>query len=94
MRTIIATLTLGIALSLTTGLAGCSKDDSGPSCEKVTDHFLSVIPDEMKGKLGDKKAMIDKCEKDLNAEDRKCALAAKDMQGIMECSAAAKKRKG
>jgi hypothetical protein len=93
MRTVITTLTLAITLSLGAGLTGCGGDSDGPSCEKVTDHFLSLADEQTKKMLGDKSKMIEKCKKDLTAEDRKCALDAKDMAGIMKCSAAAKKRK-
>lgn len=83
MRSIITTL----ALTFTLGLfgAGCGSDSSGASCEKVTDHFLSVAPPELKGQLGDKKAMIEQCEQKMSPEERKCALAAKDMESIMKC---------
>lgn len=35
--------------------------------------------------MGDKKDLIAKCEKDISAEERRCALAAKTMSDLMSC---------
>ncbi|HUH04206.1 MAG TPA: hypothetical protein VML75_19545 [Kofleriaceae bacterium] len=84
MRTIISTLALTLTLTLGLFGAGCG-GDGGTSCERVTDHFLSVAPPELKDQLGDKKSMIEQCEKKMSVEERKCALAAKDFGAIMQC---------
>lgn len=92
MRTIITTLTLAITLGLGAGLTGCGGDDA-PSCDKVTEHTLSLMPEEFKSKMGDKKALVAQCEKNTTAEDRVCAMAAKDMEGLGACAAKSKKKK-
>jgi hypothetical protein len=83
MRSIITTLALTTSLLLV-GATGCGSD-SGSSCDKVADHFVSVAPAELKEQLGDKKALIEQCEKKMSPEERTCALAAKDMESIMKC---------
>lgn len=91
MRTIIIALTFTITIGLfgLFGMTGCGSD-GGSQCEKVTDHFLSIAPTEIKDQLGDKKSMIERCEKEMSAEERTCALAAKDMASVMQCREAKK----
>ena len=51
MRTIITASIL--AMTLLT--AACGGDDDGASCAKVVDHTVSLVPEEFKAKMGDKK---------------------------------------
>jgi hypothetical protein len=63
--------------------AGCSK--SGSKCEQVFDHTVSLMPAEMKDKLGAGKAQaIAKCEKASPAAQQ-CALDAKSLEDLMKC---------
>lgn len=83
MRTIIIALTFTFTIGLF-GTTGCGSD-GGSQCEKVTDHFLSIAPPEIKDQLGDKKKMIERCEKEMSPEERTCALGATDMATLMQC---------
>jgi hypothetical protein len=80
MRKYIATILLGLSLSLS---AACGGDDA--SCDKVVDHTISLLPAEMKSQMGDKKALVEQCEKKTSKEERKCALGAKSMEDLMKC---------
>jgi hypothetical protein len=80
MRTII--LSSVLALSLLTAACG---DDDDASCAKVVDHTISLVPEEFKSQMGDKKEMIEKCEKESTPEARECALKAKTMEDLMQC---------
>lgn len=82
MKTLLCALLTVAALS-----TGC-KDEA--SCEKVVDHTLSLVPDELKAQMGDKKTMIARCE-EQPVEARKCALEAKDMAALTACARKAKK---
>ena len=76
-----AAILFGLSLCLTA--AACGGDDA--SCEKVVDHTLSLLPAEMKGQMGDKKPMIQRCEKESTPEQRKCVLGAKSMEDVVKC---------
>lgn len=77
MKTVLFSLLACAALA-----TGC-KDDA--SCDKVVDHIQSLMPDELKSQMGDKKTMIARCE-EQPAEARTCALAAKDFAGVAACA--------
>jgi hypothetical protein len=80
MRNLVA-IVFGLSLALT---AACGGDDA--SCEKVVDHTLSLMPDDMKAQLGsDKKPLIEQCEKKTSKEERKCALDAKSLEDLAKC---------
>jgi len=69
-------------------LVGCSKDE-GPPCSAVVDHMLEVTK-QMAGhedmKLGDRKQMIGLCEKkSYTADEKRCLVAAKDLNAIAAC---------
>lgn len=77
-----------------TGVAtGCgSKSDPGPTCAQITDHMLEVTKQELVGHgdelLGQRKQLIEQCEaRKMNADQRRCLLAAKDMAGFATCRA-------
>jgi len=75
---------LMLILSLALSVAACK---SKSTCEKVYDHTLELLPDEMKSKLGgdDAKAhAIEKCEKGSD-EAKQCALDAKSFEDLMKC---------
>ncbi len=86
MRTLF--LSFALATTILTG-AACGKD--GSSCDKVADHFNDIAPDALKGH---KKELVEKCEKKMTADDRKCALAAKDMNDMQACAMKSKGKKG
>lgn len=77
-----AAILFGLTLALSA--AACGGDDA--SCDKVVDHTLSLLPAEMKGQLGDKKVMVQRCEKESSPEQRKCVMGAKSMEDVMKCS--------
>lgn len=84
MRTFINAITASVlALSLVTA-TGCGGDD-GATCDKVVDHTLSIMPEEFKSQMGDKKELIAQCEKKTTPEGRECALKAKSMEDLMKC---------
>lgn len=73
-------------------LTGCSKkDDPGPSCDQVVTHLLEVTKIAYPGhagmgEMGDRKTMIEQCEqKHLTADQRRCLVAAKDLDGLAGC---------
>jgi hypothetical protein len=72
---------LAASLALTSLAAGCK---SKPSCDEVVDHTLTLIPAELKAHMGDKKDMIEKCEKKTD-EERACANAAASFEDLMKC---------
>lgn len=80
--------TLLCALLATAALSTGCKDDA--SCDKVVDHTLSLLPAELKSQMGDKKALIARCE-EQPVEARKCAMAAKDMAALTACAREQKK---
>lgn len=87
MRTLF--LSFALATTILTG-AACGGSD-GPSCDKVADHFNDIAPDALKG---NKKAIVERCEKKMTADDRKCAVAAKNMNDLQACAAKSKAKKG
>jgi hypothetical protein len=79
-----------IALALV--LAACSKSNPGAGCPEIVDHMLVVMKTQFSGhgglELGDRKAMIDTCEKrQMPKETRDCLMAAKDQNEIGNCHA-------
>ena len=81
MKPILIALIASFALT-----TGC-KDDA--SCDKVVDHTLTLVPDEFKAQMGDKKVLIARCE-EQPVEARKCALAAKSFEQLSACGKAKK----
>ena len=73
-------LTLAIALTLSLS-AACG----GPSCDKVVDHMMGLLPAEMKPDDAAKTKMVADCEKETNKEQRQCVLDAKDLEAVMKC---------
>lgn len=72
-------------------IAGCSKTDEGPSCDKVVDNMLAVTKTAMTGhgdmELGNRKQMVDQCiARKMPAEQRTCLATAKDLNTIASCS--------
>ena len=72
-------------------MAGCSKKDEGPSCDKVVDNMLAVTKTAMTGhgdmELGNKKQMVDQCTaRKMSGEQRTCLAAAKDLNAIAACT--------
>ncbi len=72
-------------------LAGCSKSDDGPSCEKVVGNMMTVTRSAMTGhgnmELSNQQAMIDQCvARKMPASQRSCLAAAKDLATIAACS--------
>jgi len=66
-------------------VTGCSKKE-GSDCERVVDHTISIMPAELSSKLAEGKAdAIARCEKEMSAEAKKCALAAKSLEDLMRC---------
>ena len=78
MRTFIIALFLSVPLTV-----GACSDDS--QCDQVASHFLELAPEEMKSRVGSKAELAKRCEKDMSAEDRKCALAATTFEGLLDC---------
>jgi hypothetical protein len=73
-------------------LIGCGKKDSGPACEQVVDHMLELTKQMMPGHdpetLGNKKAMVDDCNKrKMPAATRRCLLDAKSFNDLAACRA-------
>lgn len=57
-----------------------------PSCDDVVDHTLGLMPAELKSSVGgDKKPMIEKCEKEMNDDQRACVMKASTMEEMMKC---------
>ena len=80
-----------LRFTLLLALVAC-KEDKGPSCPQVVDHMLEVTKQQLPGHdsqaLGDRKQMIDECEKrKLSPAMRKCLMAAKTFAGLAECRA-------
>ena len=74
-----------------TVIAGCSKKNEGPSCDKVVDNMLAVTKTEMTGhgnmELGNKRQMVDQCiARKMSAEQRGCLATAKDLNAIAACT--------
>ena len=90
MKSIIRVLCVSFSLSLVGGAVGCGDK---ASCEKVTDHMLSLLPAEAKGQISDKdkKEAVEKCKKDMTKEQRECAIKAKGFEDLMKCESAGKK---
>jgi hypothetical protein len=78
---------------LSLSLVACSKP-SGPTCEQITDHLLEIMkaPGGHEGMglgVGNRKQMIDSCEKrDPSKEARQCLMAAKDVTQMANCAPA------
>lgn len=77
-------------------LVGC-KEDKGPPCEQVVEHMLEVtkqaMPGHDPGALGDRKAMVDQCEKrNMPSKLRKCLMSATSMAGFAECQPKSKSK--
>jgi hypothetical protein len=75
-------------------LVGC-KEDKGPPCDKVVDHMLEVTKQALPGHdtetLGDRKAMIDQCDKrNMPRELRKCLMSATSLAGFADCQSRSK----
>jgi hypothetical protein len=79
-----------ISLALVTG---CGSKDEGPPCAQVIDHTLEVAQSSMPGHgdmgaLGNKKQMVESCEKQQwSADQKRCVMAAKTIQDIGACRA-------
>jgi hypothetical protein len=76
-------------------VAACKKQDRGPACQQIVDHMLEVTKQQLPGHgdqpLGDRKQMIDECEKrELAPAVRTCLVAAKSLAELAECRAGAK----
>lgn len=72
-------------------LVACNKADPGPSCAAVVDHMQAIMKEGPTGhggaELGDRKMMIDACEKrQMPKATRQCLLAAKDITRLAACS--------
>ena len=72
-------------------LVACKKDPPPPSCEQISDHMLDVTKQAMPGHdpsyLGDRKAMIEQCEKrNLTREQRNCLMKATTLPALGECT--------
>lgn len=76
---------LASGLVLVSSLATFACGGKEPTCENVVDHTLGLMPAEFKKQMGDKKVLIEQCEKETTEEQRKCALEAKDMEALMKC---------
>jgi hypothetical protein len=72
-----------IAILLSLPIAGACSDDS--QCDKVASHFLKLAPEEMKSRVGSKAELAKRCEKDMSAEERSCALAAESFEDLLDC---------
>jgi hypothetical protein len=77
-------------------VAGCKKDPPPASCEQISDHMLDVTKQAMPGHdpsyLGDRKAMIEQCEKrNLTREMRNCLMKATTLPALGECQGTHKK---
>ena len=75
-------------------LVACDKD-KGPPCAKVVDHMLDVTKQSLPGHdtegLGDRKGMIEQCEKrNMPRDMRKCLMSATSLAGFAECQAKGK----
>jgi len=72
-------------------VAGCSKPEKVPSCAEVTDHVLAIVQQAYPGHgdmggMGNRTHEIEACEaRKVPAAERRCILAAKDMNGIATC---------
>src|SRR5512147_520566 len=76
-------------------VAACKKSDPGPACGKLVDHMLEVTKQSMPGHdmqdFGDRKAMIDQCEKrNMSREMRNCLMAAKTLADLGDCQSKGK----
>lgn len=84
IRNIATSILLATTIALSAGAAGCSGGDDA-SCDKVVDHTLGLMPKELAAELGNKKDLVQQCEKKMSKEERKCALSAKSMDEMMKC---------
>ncbi len=81
-----------IVLAALLVLSACSKKAADvPSCEKVVDNMLAVTKTAMPGhgdmEMGNKKQMMAECEKrNLTDDQKRCLVAAKDLNGLAACS--------
>src|SRR5512140_3969532 len=72
-------------------LSGCSKKDSGPTCEQVVDHMLEVTKQQLMGHeeanlVSQKTAMVAQCEKrNMATEVRTCLMGAQTISDIAKC---------
>ena len=72
-------------------LVACQKQDAGPPCDKVVDHMLDVMKEQLPGHegmgmTGERKAMVEQCEqRKYTAQERTCLLAAKNLDGFAAC---------
>ncbi|MBA2545142.1 MAG: hypothetical protein H0V17_36200, partial [Deltaproteobacteria bacterium] len=72
-------------------LVGCGKKASGPTCEQVVEHMLTVTKTQLMGHEGanftqQKKAMVAQCEqRNYDAETRTCLLTTQTISDIAKC---------
>lgn len=87
------TIFLGAALAALAAL-GCGRDqqpaEKAPTCEELTDHVHEIARARYPGHgamvMGDRKADIARCEeRNVSAKERRCIMAAKDMEGLAKC---------
>ena len=83
IHTFVASALFAMTLGLAATTTGCGGGDA--SCDKVVDHTIGLMPKEIVDQLGDKKQLIEQCEKKMSKEERKCALSAKSMEDMMKC---------
>ena len=76
-------------LLLVASFAIACQKDQGPACSQVVDHILDVTKQGLTGhgneELGNRKQMIEHCDKTLSKAARTCIAAAKDLEGLAGC---------
>ena len=88
MRVLVLVFVIVIAI-------GCNKQDPGPPCDQVVDHLLDVTKQQLTGhggaELGNRAKLIAECKERKSPAYNRCALGAKDLTGLAECTKLLKK---
>ncbi|MBA3395393.1 MAG: hypothetical protein H0T89_22285 [Deltaproteobacteria bacterium] len=86
-------LVLSLVSVASLALASCSKPEqaAAPTCEQVTDHVLAMVQKQYPGHgdmggMGNRSAEVEQCKaRQVTAKERRCILAATDMESIGRC---------
>jgi hypothetical protein len=80
MRWAVAAL-LGLALAC----AGCGKKSPPPSCTEIADKMLGFVKGELGGEIGDRKGLIQQCDRTFSDDMKRCLGEAADLNAVAVC---------
>jgi hypothetical protein len=78
-------IVLVLALLLLTGACSKKKKEPPPSCTDIVEKMMGFIKGEVGGEMGDRKGLVEQCEKTFSDDMKRCLGEAKDLPAVAEC---------